>query len=63
VTVLEWCPPAPRLTLRASPRGGRHLPKERTLADFLWLFEALPPGTSPTDEVTFTFTATVVRKG
>jgi len=34
-----------------------------TLADFLWLFEELPPGTSPTDEVTFTFTATVVRKG
>jgi hypothetical protein len=34
-----------------------------TLADWLWLFEELTPGTSPTDEVTFTATFTVVWKG
>lgn len=35
---------------------------DATLADLLWAFEELPPGTSPTDEVTLTFTVTVVRK-
>jgi hypothetical protein len=34
-----------------------------TLADFLEPGDTPPPGTSATDEVTFTFTATVVRKG